>query len=141
MAVLAMFGQSVLNAQLDEIKDNATKLGLCKNFLRSDDFATTDGKVIASVAIDSANNDNSFWGARTDDDTTDAAAPNRRQACDAVALDSATGESTAEELCIVLLSATEVLAVADETSDRNVVIGDDITTFGFYIQATQPLTV
>jgi hypothetical protein len=146
MAALATFGQSVLNAELDAIQDAGTKLGLCKNFLRSDDYATTNGKVIASVVIDAANSgSNLFWGAREDaisGATDDGDAPSRRQLCAAVQLDAATGtaDGAGDDLSLVILSGSEVLAVTDETTDRVVVALDEITTFAFYLQATQPVT-
>lgn len=139
----ATFGQSVLDAELDAIQDNGTKLGLCKNFLRSDNFATTDGKIIASKAITSGH---ALWGTRTDDTSggnDDVDAPSRRQFCTSVELDAATGAAngTTDELSLVILSGSEVLAVTDETTDRAVSVDDVITTFSFYIQASQPGSV
>jgi hypothetical protein len=147
----ATFGASVLDAQLDAIKvdagnggTGATKVGLCVNYARADDFATADGKIIAFKVIDT---NDAFWGARTNDDTgvtDDTDAPSRRQACTPVELLPATGTAngSTDELSLLLLSATEVLAVVNESSvSRAVSVDDVITTFSFYIQASQPGTV
>lgn len=142
-ATPATFGESVLDAELNAIKNAGTKLGLCKNFLRSDNFATTDGKIIASLAITSGH---ALWGTIVPDTsgvTDDADAPSRRLPCNAVQLDAATGTAngTTDELSLVILSGSEVLAVTDETTDRAVTGGDQITTFAFFLQASQPASV
>jgi hypothetical protein len=140
----ATFGQSVLDAQLDAIKNGATFVALCKNYDRADAYGTVvPGKVVAKLAITNAH---AFWGARADDTssgTDDGDAPSRRQTCTAVELAAAllTTNGTTDELSVVLYSGTEVLAVTNENSaSRAVAVDDVITTFQFYIQATQPGT-
>ena len=143
MAAPATFGQSVLNAQLDAIQNNAVTVGLCKNYARADDFATVQGKVIAQATIHSGH---AIWGTRSPDfsgGTDDADAHSLRQALTAIELAAATGTAngSSDDLSLVLMSGSEVLAVTDETSDRAVSVNDVITTFAYYIQSTQPSTV
>jgi hypothetical protein len=142
MTIPATIIARALDTQLDILQDDATILGLCKNFLRSDNYATTAGKVIASLAITSGH---AFWGTRVDETSApgDANAPNRKQNCTSVELAPATGTAngTSDDLSLVLLSATEVLAATDETTDRAVATSDVITTFVTYFTASQPAGV
>ena len=146
MATPATFGQSVLDAQLDGIKNVTTTILLCKNYLRTDSYGDiVPAKVVASLG--SINSGHALWGARTDEvtasPTDDANAPSRRQAIEAVTLASAVLDATngSDDLSLILASDSEVLAVTDETSDRSVTVGDVITTFAYYIQSTQPDSV
>jgi hypothetical protein len=147
----ATFGQSVLNAQLDYIQYDLTKeamgatfVALCKNYSRADAYGTVvPGKIVAKLAI---SEDDAFWGGRdpiTSGGTDDADAPSQRQTCTAVELAPAllTTDGTNDELSVILYSGTEILAVTNENSASRAVAQDDvITTFEFYIQATQPGT-
>jgi hypothetical protein len=57
--------------------------------------------------------------------------------------DARTGNTEGTDLCQMLVSGTEILAVSNESStpQRAITIGDSITSFAFYCQASQPTQV
>ena len=140
MAKGTKIGQSALDAQLEYIRDTSTWLRLVKNYDRSDTFATVETNTIASFAYTGG----TIFGAITDntDAPGDVNAPNRRLAVNAQLLDDATGTNTSpNDLTLVITDAAEILAVTDETTNRTVAPLDKITTFAWYVQATQPTQV
>jgi hypothetical protein len=144
MATLPKLGPSVLDAQLLYIKDNAERVLLVKDFLRADTYATMVAtKILAELDV---TNVHAIWGAIsniTSGNGADANAPNRQMAINSVVLDAATAGYTGTEMALVFVddTGTEILASTDETSDREVVTLDVITTFAWYIQASQATLV
>lgn len=130
-------GQSALDAQLEYIRDTSTDLRLVKNFTRADTFATVNTNTIAKFSYTGG----TIFGSISDnsDAPGDANALNRRLAVNAQLLDDATGTNVAaNDMCLVITDAAEILAVTDETTNRAVDPLDAITTFAWWIQATQP---
>ena len=144
MATLPKLGPSVLDAQLLYIKDNAERVLLVKDFLRADTYATMVAtKILAELDVTTGH---AIWGSIsniTSGNGADANAPNRQMAINSVVLDTATAGYTGTEMALVFVddTGTEILASTDETSDREVVISDVITTFAWYIQASQATLV
>jgi hypothetical protein len=130
-------GQSALDAQLAYIRDNSTWIRLVKNYTRADTFATVDTNTIAKFAYTGG----TIFGTITDNTSApgDANAPNRRLPVNAQLLDNATGTNILDNpLSLVITDASEILANTDETTDRAVAVDDAITTFAWWIQASQP---
>ena len=141
MAALTKLGQSVLDAGLEYIRDTSTDLRLVKNFTR----AMTHANVVTNTVAKFSYTGGTIFGSITDETTQNGAdvnAPNRRLAVNAQLLDDATGTNAdANELSLVITDAGEVLANTDETTDRAVAVDDSITTFVWFIQASQPAQV
>lgn len=131
---------AALDAQLNYIVTNSERLLLVPSYVRSQTYATVSGAAIAessSPSFGTIVND-------TSGPTDDADAPSRRLPVNSIDLDAATGTNTeGTDLALVLVDDTgsEILAVTDETTDRAVAIDDVITTFAFFIQASQPSQV
>jgi hypothetical protein len=135
MAAPTFIAQAALDAQLTNISAATTKIALLKTYARTDNYATVEGNILAEADT------TGLFGTIANDETGngDAAAPNRRLPVNAVELGAATGDNAGgSEMAMALLSATAVLAVTDESSSRPVVDGDVITTFAWYVQASQP---
>lgn len=139
MAAPTKFGESILDAMLDQIRSTSTILRLVHSYTRADNYATVVSNTCAAYAIQSEDIFNATYTDETTLNGADVNAPNRRMAVAAQVLDDATGTNAdGTELCLILTSGSEVLAVTDETTDRAVSLGDSITTFPFFVQASQP---
>jgi hypothetical protein len=133
------YGQSVLAAQLDGIRNAGTEVGIVKNFLRSETYAQTYAKACALKDIDSGN---AFWDptrTNNNDAPGEASAQNLLQHTTEIQLDPAVlANAAGNDLALIVFSASEVLAVANETTNREIKVNDVITTFLTYFQASQP---
>jgi hypothetical protein len=136
MAAPTFIAATALDAQLTNITGLTTKIALLKTYARTDNYATVEANILAEADT------TGLFGTIVNDETGngDAAAPNRRLPVNAVELDQAIngGNAGGSDMAMALLSATAVLAVTDESSDRPVIDGDVITTFAWYVQASQP---
>jgi hypothetical protein len=136
MASPTFLAQQSLDAQLNYISSTTTKVALLKTYARTDNYATVEANILAEADT------TGLFGSIINDETGtgDAAAPSRRLPVNSVELDAAIngGNSGGSDMALALLSATAVLAVTDESSDRGVIDGDIITTFAWYVQASQP---
>lgn len=126
---------SVLDAQLEYIRDNAERLVLLNNYSLGDAYATVvaGNNIIASVAINS-----------TDFDAiADAAGDARRLPVQAQTATASNSSSTPDlHVAILKDSATsEVLVVVDETSDQAITAGNPVNFAAWYVEATQPVSV
>jgi hypothetical protein len=132
------YGESVLDAMLTAISGAASlRLLLVPLYDRADTYGDVDAKWIAEKA-------NPTFQTIIDDPGGDADAKNRRLPVDSVVFDDArTGNTEGTDLCQMLVSGTEILAVSNETSSpqRGITAGDSITSFAFYCQASQPAQV
>jgi hypothetical protein len=132
------YGQSVLDAMLAAISGaTSLRLLLVPSYDRADDYATVDGKWIAE-------NTSPTFGAVIDDPGGDIDAKNRRLPVESVVFDDArSGNTEGTDLCQILVSGTEILAVTNEDSSpqRSITAGDSITSFAFFCQASQPTQV
>ena len=140
MAKGTKIGQSALDAQLEYIRDTSTDLRLVKNYDRADTFATVNTNTIAKFSYTGG----TIFGLITDntDAPGDVQASNRRLAVNAQLLNDATGTNAdTNDLVLVITDAAEILAVTDETTNRAVAVDDSITTFTWFIQASQPAQV
>jgi hypothetical protein len=139
MATSPKIGASALDAQLDYIQTAATQLRLVHTFTRADTHATIVTNTVAMYTIVAED----IFGAITDNTGApgDTDAPNRRLAVNAQELSAATQQYLGTELALLITDGTEILTAADETSDRAVEVDDVITTWAFYIQASQATLV
>lgn len=140
---LTKHGQSVLDAQLNYIVTNTDRILLVPTYLRADSYATVVAKIIAASAVTAGD----LFGTIVDETTqngADANAPNRRLPVNSRVLDAAIASNTSPtDLCQILVDdgGSEILAVSNETTNRSISISDVVTSFSFYIQASQPAQV
>jgi hypothetical protein len=131
------YGQTVLDAMLASIEAESVRLLLVPSYDRADTYAAVQAKYIADKATPT-------FGTIADDPGGDADAKNRRLPVDSVVFANAIrANSEGTDLCQILVSADEIIAVTNETStpQRAVTIGDSITSFAFFCQASQPVQV
>lgn len=117
---------TVLDGSLNAIKDNATKILLCKAYSAGDSLATVTSNAIASADIGAGDFALSSVGA------------NRR-----LTFNGKTGSATATiaagfDLVFVFVSATAVLWMTDETTNMAVTSGNPVTFPSLQYNAGQP---
>jgi hypothetical protein len=118
-------------------------LYLVPTWLRSQSYATANTNKIAEYDV---SGDGAVFSAIVDDTggNGDSDAPNRRLPVGAVTyIDAVAGNVATTDLCQMLVdkTGTEILAVTNETTNRAVTVGDSITSFAFFVQASQPTQV
>jgi hypothetical protein len=130
------YGESVLDAMLTAISGaSSLRLLLVPSYDRADTYAAVDAKWISEKASPT-------FQTIIDDPGGDADAKNRRLPVDSLVFDDADKANTdGNDLCQILVSGTEILAVTNETTNRAINSGDSITSFAFYCQASQPAQV
>ena len=141
MAAPTKLGASSLDAMLDQIRTTATHLRLVHSYTRADTWATINTNTCALYVISGGDIFNATYTNDTSG-TGDGDAPNRRMEIYAQELAPAIKDNTSGvELCLLLDDGSEILAVTDETTNREVKINDVITTFVWFVQASQPTQV
>ena len=104
---------------------------------RGTTYATANSNKIAEF-------ENPTFGTIVNEETlngADSDAPNRRLPVNSITfLDAVADNADGVDLCQMLVdkAGTTILAVSNETTDRPITTGDSITSFAFFIQASQP---
>ena len=125
------FDTTVLDKGLEEIALKANSMRLLKAYAAGDSYATVDAtNTICSIAIDGA-----------DFTLENQGANGRQQAVGAQSGVASDNSGGAPDLHIAIVDTVNsvVLAVTDETSDRDILTSDPINVPGFNLKMNQPV--
>ena len=125
------FTLNALDAEINYIKTEATRVLLVDPYDRSDNYATVNSNTKGFADITTSD-----WDANPSTVNTNDRRLNFLGKQGAATADNLT--PTNPHLVLVDVAATEVLAATDETSDKPVSNLDIIDFPGFYIEARQP---